>query len=123
MIISEAANYQPGLLFATVTYCSQLTSSFQDLMAQSFKSVCSKLESHGIISLQTAHGRTGEYKVLIINHDNIIQTTRTFLMDQLSTITIAWRHLVTLPSNSVRISCNIRRVRLFISKILSNLRK
>ena len=90
-------------------------------MAQSFiKSICSKPESHAIISLQTAHGGTDEYKVLIINHDNVITTTRIFLMDQLSTTTIVWKHLITLPSDTVY-HTTLQRVRLFICKILSNL--
>ena len=80
---------------------SRLTSSFHNLIAQSFESVYSKRESHAIINLRTERDGTGECKVLIIDHNNIIPTSCTFLMDQFLTITSVWGHVITLPSDRV----------------------
>ena len=44
---------------------------------------------------------TGECKVLIIDYDNVLSTSCTFLIDQLSANTIACGHIITLPSNKV----------------------
>ena len=47
------------------------------------------------------YDETGECKVLIINHDNIIPTSCTFLMYQFLTTNIVWRHVIALPSDMV----------------------
>ena len=54
-----------------------------------------------IISLRAVHDRAGECKVLIMDHDNVIWTLCTFLIDQLSTTTIVWGHVITRPLDMV----------------------
>ena len=54
-----------------------------------------------MISLQAVRNGTGEGKVLIIDRGSVIPTSHTFLMDQFSTTTIVWGHVITLLSNTV----------------------
>ena len=48
-----------------------------------------------IINLQAVRNGTSECKLLIINHDKVLSTSCTFLIDQLLTISIVWGHVIT----------------------------
>ena len=94
-----------------------ITSSFHDSIAQSFESVILKWESCAIISLQTERDGTGECKIFTIDHDNVILTSSTLLLDQFSTTTTVWGHVFTLPSNTVYHVALQAGIRLFMRKI------
>ena len=51
-----------------------------------------------IISLRAVSDRIGECKVLIMDHDNVIWTSCTFLIDQLKTTT---GHVITRPLDTM----------------------